>query len=276
MLAFITDPIPVSSQDFPGIIREAAKSKLGIFALMILIVAGLAYAFFKSEGNKVKAPVFIGLVLGVAIFGYATVDRTNIKDYTIQGKVLDLRNKNPIEAASVRVEWGSISQPVESAPDGAYSFLIEQDARQIPQRIKLSAEKSGYRDFYRTVESAFFPTAQTIVMLPNNPVENTPQLPLNNAQPPDSCSEIASLHSIESREKSTIQVRNSSKELAQLFWIDYKGNAEFWAELQPDTFTTFLTYVGHPWVIRDITGKCLTVFIPKSTAPFLAEIPNRQ
>src|SRR5437773_7152345 len=55
-------------QSLPPIIKEAASSPLGIFALMIIALAILAFFFFKEAGTKVKFVIFVLLFLGVVAF----------------------------------------------------------------------------------------------------------------------------------------------------------------------------------------------------------------
>src|SRR6476646_7813032 len=61
----------------PGIIKESATSPLGIFALMIVALAILAFFFFKDAGTKVKLAIFLLLFLGVAVFAAKVVYKAN-------------------------------------------------------------------------------------------------------------------------------------------------------------------------------------------------------
>lgn len=64
-------------ESIPGIIKEAATSPLGIFALMIIALAILAFFFFKDSGVTVKVVIFILLFLGVAVFAGKVVYKVN-------------------------------------------------------------------------------------------------------------------------------------------------------------------------------------------------------
>lgn len=55
----------------PGIIREAAKSPLGLFALMILVLAVLAFFFFRTASERTRVAIFLLLLIGVASFTVA-------------------------------------------------------------------------------------------------------------------------------------------------------------------------------------------------------------
>lgn len=61
------------NQNIAEIIAESAKSPLGIFALMIIILSILAFYFFRNSSNKYKFTVFLFLFSGVFLFGYVVV-----------------------------------------------------------------------------------------------------------------------------------------------------------------------------------------------------------
>jgi len=56
----------------PSIIAEAAKSPLGIFALMVFALSVLGFVFFRKSSERTRTAIFILMFLGVASFGYAT------------------------------------------------------------------------------------------------------------------------------------------------------------------------------------------------------------
>ena len=58
-------------KELPSIIEQSAKSPLGIFALMIVLIAGLAYRFFRNRRLNVQLLIFILLFAGVCAYGYA-------------------------------------------------------------------------------------------------------------------------------------------------------------------------------------------------------------
>lgn len=55
----------------PEVIQEAAKSPLGLFALMILVLAVLAFFFFREASERTRVAIFALMFCGVAAFGYA-------------------------------------------------------------------------------------------------------------------------------------------------------------------------------------------------------------
>lgn len=59
-------------QSAPEIIGQAAKSPLGIFALMILSLSVLGFVFFRRSSERTRTAIFVLMFIGVAAFGYAT------------------------------------------------------------------------------------------------------------------------------------------------------------------------------------------------------------
>lgn len=55
----------------PYIIEQAAKSELGILALMILAVCVIALLFFRRESAAMKTLIFFLLFSGIFVFGYS-------------------------------------------------------------------------------------------------------------------------------------------------------------------------------------------------------------
>jgi hypothetical protein len=58
-------------EHLPGIISAAAQSVLGLFALLSVALAVLAYFFFARARVEVRIGVFVLLFVGVAAFGVA-------------------------------------------------------------------------------------------------------------------------------------------------------------------------------------------------------------
>jgi hypothetical protein len=58
-------------ENAPEIISAAAKSPLGLFALMILVLAVLGFFFFRQASERTRVVVFVLMFVGVAAFGIA-------------------------------------------------------------------------------------------------------------------------------------------------------------------------------------------------------------
>lgn len=55
----------------PDIIREASQSPLGVFSLMVLVLAVLGVLFFRRASERTRVTIFVLMFLGVASFGIA-------------------------------------------------------------------------------------------------------------------------------------------------------------------------------------------------------------
>jgi hypothetical protein len=69
----------IGNQNIPDIITAAAKSALGIFALMIIVLSFLAWRFFQNAPEQTRVFIFLCLFAGVAFFGVAVVNQANEK-----------------------------------------------------------------------------------------------------------------------------------------------------------------------------------------------------
>jgi hypothetical protein len=60
-------------KQLPAIIEQAAKSPLGLLALMVIALAGMALVFFKEASEKTRVGIFVLLLAGVATFSVAAL-----------------------------------------------------------------------------------------------------------------------------------------------------------------------------------------------------------
>jgi len=60
-------------KNLPAIIEQAAKSPLGIAALIILLLSGLAYVFFRSAHEKVRIIIFLSMLSGLLVFSLIVI-----------------------------------------------------------------------------------------------------------------------------------------------------------------------------------------------------------
>ncbi|MCY4568054.1 MAG: hypothetical protein OXD49_07040 [Candidatus Poribacteria bacterium] len=71
---------------------------------------------------------------------------------------------------------------------------------------------------------------------------------------------LPSLKSEDDDIKTAIIFVNGTKSEITYHWVDYKGNEESYGKIAPGTFVNHHTYAGHVWLIKDVTGRNLTVF----------------
>ena len=61
------------TQSAPKIIEQAARSTLGILALMILALSALGFFFFRRSPEWIRAVIYVLLFVGVVSFSVATI-----------------------------------------------------------------------------------------------------------------------------------------------------------------------------------------------------------
>lgn len=69
----------MNTEHFADIIREAATSPLGIFALIILLLGTLAFGFFSKGSESARLTVWLTCFAGAVFFGIAIVKHSDSK-----------------------------------------------------------------------------------------------------------------------------------------------------------------------------------------------------
>jgi hypothetical protein len=275
MIFLQTGPIQRISLDVPQIIHEASKSPLGIFALMLLVLAGLAYIFFKGKKPAVTIPIFAAMLIGVVSYGFALTRTSHVHSYRISGDVVDSKTKDPIESAAVKLEWGGLAYPDDSDSDGRYTFTVKQTDDAIPSRIRLVAEAEGYKTYTHTIDDPLQNIPVTLLMRKAPSTQEVTQSNnVSDSLQPLNCEQLPTptLKSLEGDTKTQIIFKNFKAYPVQVFWVDHSAHEQFWFEMPPQASDLVDTYLNHPWVVRSLEGKCLDIFISKVTTPSEAVI----
>ncbi len=77
------------------------------------------------------------------------------------------------------------------------------------------------------------------------------------------CRSVGKLRSQNSDVPVSVTFRNKTNSMRSVMWINFEGQAENYANLQPGQRITIDTYVTHPWMMTDGPGNCAEVFMPK-------------
>ncbi len=94
-------------QHIPAIIEQAAKSPLGLFALMVIALSILGFVFFRDAAERTRIAMFVLLFVGVASFGVAAMRVS--PDGSSTQSALPLAVPADIDGewlAEVKYEWG--------------------------------------------------------------------------------------------------------------------------------------------------------------------------
>ena len=141
LLLTLSSPTDVAIKTVPEIIKQASQSALGIFALLLVIVGFLAYAFFRKAPLRVKIPIFLVIVAGTAVYGLE-INRISNKPEVIHytGRVVDAKTQAPIHEAKVTVKMRDASPPLFTDSEGRYSFYRNIQDTKADARLLVTAE----------------------------------------------------------------------------------------------------------------------------------------
>lgn len=140
-------------KNIPDIIKEASQSQLGILALLIIVLFGLAIYFFRTAPMKLRAVIFLVFFAGVVAYGWE-INRAASKPGSMHytGRVLDKVTAAPIHEATVAVSLGSNHfPPYRSDSDGNFSFWLERKKASDDASVRI--EHASYSEYDRTVSS---------------------------------------------------------------------------------------------------------------------------
>jgi hypothetical protein len=138
-------------QYVPKIIEEGAKSRNSIFVLLILVVVGLAYAFFVNEPARIKQRVWTAIFVGVVAYGTSiTVNGLSAISVVqpvlplpgsavLRGVVFDTDPASGLEGATV--SCGNASTKTHS--DGSFSLSVDHPTIDDKREIVVTANGFG-------------------------------------------------------------------------------------------------------------------------------------
>ncbi|WP_417416265.1 hypothetical protein [Hoeflea sp.] len=93
---------------------------------------------------------------------------------------------------------------------------------------------------------------------------------------PMTCEAYAGARSQNSIVPATVTFDNRTDGYRSILWLDFEGNPQQMAALNPGESSTINTYLTHPWMITDGPGNCLEIHMPQpGTNSFAITAPNR-
>ena len=99
--------LPISSateegiKSVPDIIKAAATSLLGIFALMIICLGVLGFAFFNKANKYLKLVIFLLFFGGVVAFGFSIVNEASTQKTSVSGAASPSATVLPAKSATI-------------------------------------------------------------------------------------------------------------------------------------------------------------------------------
>jgi hypothetical protein len=99
--------LPISSateegiKSVPDIIKAAATSLLGIFALMIICLGVLGFAFFNKANKYLKLVIFLLFFGGVVAFGFSIINEASTQKTSVSGAASPSATALPAKSATI-------------------------------------------------------------------------------------------------------------------------------------------------------------------------------
>jgi len=74
------------------------------------------------------------------------------------------------------------------------------------------------------------------------------------------CADEQNQRSIEGTTAATFTITNRTQQVLTVYWLDYEGQRQEYFRIRPGEKRKQPTYLTHPWVVTDPTGKCIRLF----------------
>jgi len=79
--------------------------------------------------------------------------------------------------------------------------------------------------------------------------------------PDPSCQQESSVKSVTGDTKFNLTFVNNTAETVQTLWLNYQGGRVFYRQIPAGTSYVQPTFITHPWIVADLAGKCLTMYV---------------
>jgi hypothetical protein len=141
------------AKSIPEIIKQASQSQLGILALLIIVLFGLAFYFFRGAPVRWRAVIFFVFFSGVVVYAWE-INRIAGRPVSVHyvGRVLDKLTSAPLPESKVIVTLRNNSEPPrQTDSDGQFSFWISRSDPTQDATLRIDHEK--YEPYQRIVPS---------------------------------------------------------------------------------------------------------------------------
>ena len=141
------------SKSIPEIIKQASQSQLGILALLIIVLFGLAFYFFRGAAVGWRVLIFLIFFCGVGVYAWE-INRVAGRPVSVHyiGRVLDKLTSAPLPESKVTVTLRNNPEPPrQTDSDGQFSFWISRSDPTQDATVRIDHEK--YEPYRRIVPS---------------------------------------------------------------------------------------------------------------------------
>jgi hypothetical protein len=84
--------------------------------------------------------------------------------------------------------------------------------------------------------------------------------------PDPSCARESSLRSLNDNTPAVVTFVNHTSESVQAIWLNFSGHRVPYGTLAPGASYAQGTWVTHPWIVADLSGTCLTLYVTSARA----------
>ena len=90
------------------------------------------------------------------------------------------------------------------------------------------------------------------------------------------CEDEKGVKSADSDTATEVTFQNQSDVTIKVYWLDYEGKRQYYADVKPGKSYTQDTYMTHPWVVTNVKGACVMMFrpLPGATVATIASISS--
>lgn len=130
-------------------------------------------------------------------------------------------------------------------------FLVIQTGSASAYALSLSGSGAAARPFLEACKT---------LQIASPPSSVVPPQPIGQAASDYSCAEENALFSQQTTIESRLIFRNELSQTVQLFWLDFDGRRRPYLSLTPGETGVQPTFFTHPWVVADLSGRCLAIY----------------
>jgi VHL beta domain len=84
--------------------------------------------------------------------------------------------------------------------------------------------------------------------------------------PDPSCARESSLRSLNDNTPAVVTFVNNTSETVQALWLNFSGHRVPYGKLAPGASYSQGTWITHPWIVADLGGTCLTLYVTSAKA----------
>jgi hypothetical protein len=128
--------------------------------------------------------------------------------------------------------------------------------------IKESRDATGFKDYLTRFPDGVFATLARDRLAALAAPQAAPTAPSTDAPQDATCASEPKLKSQTGNRPVTLTFKNASGDALSAYWLDYGGKRVFYRRLVGGESYAQPTYMTHPWVFVDASGKCHMVVLP--------------